>query len=358
MIILVTLIMLLSVIPMAFLGSNKQVPVPDLKNNSLVLTGDGVFQAKVIKLNNYLSFVGLSYSNEDKLIRQMINKINYVNCTVNSADCKVKVGLNPYGAGYRDEVIIRLKNESDANYVGFRLSYRLNYLLDTSPSYLTSYALVPSSVFLTGSTKIGNLTVVAKNISSLAYVSYTNNKDSVIKVKCDKVTYSKQGILMKAPSCIDTPQNYGNKFGLDYFTIIKNTKQFNKTLDLNLSFSSAYFKALGNFTNSNISDELNFADVSLSPDNQSIEVVTKNISKVNEIKQKLSAYNITREEKTAFVQFPSSIELENKTYEVLTTNGKIALNFPINQPEGSQKVKLRINVLFDEVVKIQAPTKE
>ena len=78
MIILVTLIMLLSVIPMAFLGSNKQVPVPDLKNDSLVLTGSGVFQAKVIKLNTYLSFVGLSNSNEDKLIRQEINNIGYL----------------------------------------------------------------------------------------------------------------------------------------------------------------------------------------------------------------------------------------------------------------------------------------
>ncbi len=346
-------IMLFSVIPIAFLNSKNTVPEPDINNDSLVLTGDGVFNAKIMRMNQYLSFVGLSNTNDDSKIREAINSIGYVNCSENSADCQVKVGLNPYGAGYRDEVIIKLKNESDANYVGFRLSYRLNYLLDTTPKYLSSYALVPASVILTGNSTIKDKTVIAKNISSLAYVSYTNSPGSIVKVECSNVVYSKQGVLMKAPSCIDTPQVYGNKFGLNYFTIIQNQKQFNKSLELNLSFDAAVFEAEGNFTGSGLDKKLSFARIYFAPDNQSASIIVENISKVAEIREALKNYNITKEYKTGDIKFPSKIQLDGKEYDVLTDNGLIRLDFPITQLEGEQEVKLKIMTLFDEIVKIE-----
>jgi len=351
--ILAALIMVLSVIPFSYLHSNRQLPVPNLKNDSLVLTGSGVFTAKVEKLSKFISFVGVSNSNDDTQIREMINSIGYVNCTENSPDCQVKVGLNPYGSGYRDEVVIRLKNESDANYVGFRLSYRMNYLLDTPKPYFSSYAIVPASIILSGNTTIENKTVIAKNISTLGYVSYTNQPGSIVKVKCNNVVYSKQGVLMKAPSCIDTPQIYGNQFGLNYLTIITNSKYYNKTLDLNLSFDAAVFEAQGNFTGSGLDKKLGFAKVSFSQDNQSASIVIYNISKITETRNLLKEYNVTEEYKVASVEMPNRIEIENKSYDILTKNGKIILDFPITQPEGEQKVKLKIMSLFDEVVKIE-----
>ncbi len=354
LIVLVALVLFLSVIPVAFIGGNRQIKAPEIKEQSLTLTGNGVFKAKVNSLSEYLSFVGLSKTNNDTLIRQAINSIGYVNCTQNSNDCKVTVGLNPYGSGYRDEVIIRLKNASDADYIGFRLTYRLDALLNTKAPGLVSYALVPSSVTLIGNSTIGNMTVEAKNISSLAYVSYTNKPGDVISVYCQDVVYSRQGVLMKAPSCIDTAENYGNPFGLNYLTLITNSRKYNKTLDLNLSFNGVYFEAEGNFTNSNISKELSFAQVSISKDNKTISIFSQNISKIKDIEKQLQPYNITDEYKTAFVKFPSSIQLGNKTYEVISNNGYVYLQFPINQPEGEQKVKLKITTLFDEIIRIEA----
>ena len=354
-IILVTLVLFLSVIPIAFIGGNKQIKAPEIKNQSLTLTGNGVFKAKVNTLSDYLSFVGLSSTNNDSLIRQAINSIGYVNCTQNSNDCKVTVGLNPYGRGYRDEVIIRLKNESDADYVGFRLSYRLDSILNTPSPKLSSYAIVPfSSITLIGNSTIGNMTVEAKNISSFGWISYTNKPGDIIKVNCSNVVYSRQGVLMKAPSCIDTAQYYGNPFGLDYLTLITNSREYNKTLDLNLTFNGAYFEAQGNFTNSNISKKLSFAQVSISKDNQSASILLENVSKIGEVEKELQPYNVTKSYKVSFVKFPSSIELGNKTYDVISNKGYVYLQYPINQPQGEQKVKLKITALFDEIIRIEA----
>ena len=345
---LIALVLLLSVIPLAFLGLDNQIDIPDIEDENLVLIGTGDFDGKIISIPYDFSFVGLSTSSDDSNVREMINSINYVDCTKNNENCSVKVGLNPNGDGYSYEIKLRLKNSSDSDYVGFRLSYKLNSILDTSSNSLSKYILVPVSVLLQGTTEIDGTQVVAKNISSIAYVSYSNTANETVDLLCESVTYSKQGILMKAPVCFDNT-NYENDFGLDSLTIFENYGLTNKTIELNLDFDKVYFKVIGNFTNSSIEKDLDFATVEFSEDRTFIEISTSNTSKINKIQLALEDYEIIESYKSVFVQLPKLIELE-KEYNLI--GGFINLNFPITQESGVGNVKLQFTTLFDEIINV------
>ena len=346
---LIALIMLLSIIPLAFLGLGNQIDVPDIENENLVLTGTGNFNGKITSPPARLSFVGLSQSSDDSRVRELINSIGYVDCTENNENCSVKVGLNPYGIGYRYEIILKLKNSTDAKYVGYRFSYRLNSVLDTSSSLLNKYAIMPVLISLQGMDEIDGIQVAAKNISSVAYVSYSNSVNGTVKLECKGITYSKQGILMSAPSCIDIT-DYPNEFGLDTASLIENMNFVNRSIELDLEFEDIYFEAEGNFTNSLIAEELDFAIVSFSPDNSSVEISFTDDSKINEVQQALSDYEIVDSSKMAIVQLPESVELE-KEYDIVER--VIFLYFPTDQDSGKQMIKLQFSTIFDEVSSVK-----
>jgi len=351
---LIALVMLLSIIPMAFLGLDNQIDVPDIEDENLVLTGTGVFEGKITSEPSRLSFVGLSSSSDDSEVRELINSLDYVDCSENSENCSIKVGLNPYGAGYRFDIILKLKNASDATYVGYRLSYKLNSILavldsSSSVSQYSKFALTPVLISLQGTDKIEGLSVIAKNISSVAYVSYSNSINETVKLECEEITYSKQGILMSAPSCIDIT-NYPNEFGLNAITLIENMHFVNKSIELDLEFEDIYFEAEGNFTDSLIAEELDFATVSFSSDNSSVEISFTDNSKINEVHQALNDYEIVNSHKMAIVELPESVELE-KEYEIV--GGIVFLKFPMGQDSGKQMVKLQFSTIFDEVSSVK-----
>lgn len=346
---LIVLIMLLSIIPLAFLGSGNQIDVPDIEDENLVLTGTGNFNGKITSSPARLSFVGLSQSSDDSRVRELINSIGYFDCTKNNENCSVKVGLNPYGIGYRYEVILKLKNSTDASYVGYRLSYRLNSVLDTSSSLLSKYAIMPVLISLQGMDEIEGIQVTAKNISSVAYVSYVNLVNGTVKLECKEVTYSKQGILMSAPSCIDIT-DYPNDLGLDAATLLNNYNSVNKSIEIDLAFSEVYFEAEGNFTNSLIAEELDFAQVDISEDNSTIQIWFTNSSKINDIQKALENYEIVESYKEAVVHLPDSVELE-KEYSIM--RGIVSLKFPVSQSSGKQMVKLQFSTIFDEVFHVE-----
>ena len=208
---------------------------------------------------------------------------------------------------------------------------------------------MPVLISLQGMDEIDGIQVAAKNISSVAYVSYSNSVNGTVKLECKGITYSKQGILMSTPSCIDVT-NYPNEFGLDIDSLIENMNFVNKSIELDLEFEDIYFEAEGNFTNSLIAEELDFAIVSFSPDNSSVEISFTDDSKVNEVQQALSDYEIVDSSKMAIVQLPESVELE-KEYDIV--EGIVFLYFPMDQDSGKQMIKLQFSTIFDEVSSVK-----
>ncbi|NYZ79956.1 hypothetical protein H0N95_01750 [Candidatus Micrarchaeota archaeon] len=219
-------VMMLSVGPLSyFFGAGTtpaQIPYNESNNASLVTSFSGNVTGKIIAIKPYISYVGIADSNNETIARSVMDYVNY------TSNYTLHVSLNPTGSGYRYELFVPLKNETDATSVGFKVK------LNMDPFFASSYTTTMGSVQLPASFSAGGKTIDSGNKTALAVLLYSAKKGENAEINCPEFIVTQAGALVNNPAiCYDTSQGY--KYGLSFTDYMFGQKSVNKTMSVNVS---------------------------------------------------------------------------------------------------------------------------
>ncbi len=308
----------------------------------------GNVTGKVVFIPTSLSYVGVSNRNDDFFVREVNETASGI-----SPGCTMRLPtLNPYGNGYRYEIVCSLVSSDDVLSVGFKLYNRLHYLFnqDFFPNYIGRVKL-PLSFNMSG--EVIKTTNTTDTASAILYYSELNETNVVIE--CPQIVVNPSNVVVKSPGlCVDvTPKG---KLGLSPLQELFYAKNFNKTLELNVTDYYAYglrAEAEGNKTNETKSDLITYSSYSPSTGKTVVYAEDFNKSKVDELADELESKGFTVEEyRIGIASMPSRISTDYSSYFVPNRLRRIKVKLGLDEELGVKTVTLVVQAIFDDVVNI------
>ncbi len=337
------LVLVLSIGPLTYFFSSKpkQITLNNTSQTPLFLTLSGNVTVKVEKVYPYLSYVGVSMLNDESFVRDWIDSLNY------SENYSLKVMLNPYGNGYRYEIMIPLKNESDALWLGFKLYHRLNTFFATD-----YYPLIKATATLPESFSIGNKTIHAFNKSAIVLLVYSRKQGEQVEIACDNFLINQNNTLVRDVGlCVDNFKGLFS-YGLPLLDYLNNYDSFNETIELNVSEIESYnavMQADGEF---NLSQEYDFSY----DEQENTTYVNLKASSLDELRiqeENLSelGFSVKEEFKVGLARAPNFVLHSGKKYPLVSIL-KIKVKLGVDESLGVKQVKAKFGTLFDEVISV------
>ncbi|MEM0372275.1 MAG: hypothetical protein QXO69_00310 [archaeon] len=357
MILIVFVILVLSVGPLSyFFGAGAEInsiPYNNDSDKNLLLSLSGNATGKIIQIMPYISYVGVSQANDESVAREVMSYVNYTD------NYTLHVSLNPFGAGYRHEIFIPLKNESDALEVGFKAKLNLD------PFFQDSYTTTLGVVQLDDNFTAAGRTIRASNKTAAAVLLYSSKKNQPVRIFCPEMTVTEAGALVGLGQlCADLSQGY--KHGLSFMDYLFNEKEANKTMTLNITLIDhveidGTFKGLLNETQ--LRDEIGQEMAVYNPSNESgagtITVYlldVENSSLISGVQDALKSHgvNVTRTSKIGVVtDVPKEIDL-NGSVKRLYHIPYFTVRLGMGEGTGEKTFTAKLITVFGEVTDIIA----
>jgi len=377
-ILIVAIILILSAGPAEyfFINQPKQIELLNETANPTSYALSGTFVGKIIGVQPYIRYVGVSNINSRAVAESILDSIPDI------ANYNVTVSLNPYGNGYLYGIDVPIENLSQMQKIGFRLALRFSifFVTQASPLPITQAKIaVPKSFMFSASN--GNYSLTARSNQSLnALVLYSGEADDTIKLSCSNIVTNLNYSITKLPAqCEDTAiqattllnrQNileYG--LSLTDFSLIQD---YNKTLALevlgikDVQFKGSYhFAGLDSVSINGLEEQTNSSIFKIPKDNNPLEgnftIITPYASdnQINSVKAVFAANNftITEQNKDVYLVLPNNVTINGKNYDIFitmmngisTTEGTLAMA----DNGSSYPFITSFKVLYDEIVYVQ-----
>jgi hypothetical protein len=356
-VVIVMIILVLSLGPLTYffnVNSQQQLNIPPPGQNDtgpIVRTLAANVTGQIISVKPYISYVGLSTSNNEAYVRGILEGLGYRNYTLSTT-------LNPQGQGYVYRMKIFFGNVSEAKEIGFRIYFRLNPFF-----YAQNIPILEGSVLLPDRIDTSNAPIfVQPNTSISAILLYREVPGTFVTVECsDIITSMNYNFTRSGMSCIDQMSTI--RYGLTLSDMGENSAEFAenekvtvdsiKSIDFNVSYSM------------DISDE-NISTALKAVNAQFIPIIslgvrggivysndTSDASALN-IRDFLASFDITitGEYKVGDITMPATKILSGNTYELFAfPKAYVALKF--SDKPGEINARITYTAIFSEITEIQ-----